>query len=249
MVAFPEYHLDHVKCPGPVTDAVCRAAAGANVNVVVGGWEDFPNGEFANTAFIINRQGEVVGRYCKIHRAIGDAPHCWPPTGAEGEWLMRAGDGFPTFDLDFGRIGVMTCYDGYFPESAHSLVLGGAEVIVWINGRGGAVEDFMVKTYMFTGACHMVCTNQSTGAGTMIAHYPREVLSITREANIDAFLTGELDMAMLREARVWHRMFHQRRPDLYGALTQRHPAWEAYPDLPQPPTDLEMEERRQHRSR
>ena len=236
LIAFPEYHLGHVTNPGPQLDAVAKAAASAQTNVIIGAWEDFPDGTFANTAFVFDRSGALVGRYCKTHAAVGGPPHSWPPFDDQEEWHMKLGEGFPVFDLDFGTVGVMTCYDGYFPESSHCLALNGAELIVWINGRCGSVEDFLVKAYMWTGFVHMVTANQSTGAGTMIGTYPWDILCATRDANLDFYLTADLDMAKLREHRVWSRMFHQRRPELYTAIAQRHAIWQNYPDMEQPPT-------------
>ncbi len=50
--------------------------------------------------------------YNKTHSATGAPPYFWPP-GEGGEWTMLRGDEYPVFDLDFARVGVMTCYDGY----------------------------------------------------------------------------------------------------------------------------------------
>lgn len=57
------------------------------------------------------------------------------------EWIMKRGDEFPVFDLDFGRIGILTCYDGWFPEPFRILSLKGAEILVWINGRRGTIDE------------------------------------------------------------------------------------------------------------
>jgi beta-ureidopropionase len=82
---------------------------------------------------------------------------------------MERGQDLPVFVLDNGlRVGVMTCYDGCFPETARELSLRGAECIVWINVRGGSVEDFIIQTNMFQSHVAMVATNQAYGAGTMI---------------------------------------------------------------------------------
>ena len=82
---------------------------------------------------------------------------------------MERGEDLPVFVLDNGlRIGVLTCYDGWFPETARELSLRGAECIIWINGRGGSVEDFIVQSNMFQSHVAMIATNQAYGAGTMI---------------------------------------------------------------------------------
>ena len=72
-----------------------------------------------NTALLIDRQGQVIRRYDKTH-----------PTASERTvYGITAGDTYPVFDLDFGRIGIMTCYDGHFPEVSRILMLNGAEIL------------------------------------------------------------------------------------------------------------------------
>ena len=53
---------------------------------------------------------------------------------------MQRGEDLPVFDLDFGRVGILTCYDGWFPESFRALSLKGAELIVWVNGRRASLR-------------------------------------------------------------------------------------------------------------
>ncbi len=241
LIALPEYVLGPFQLhPEPKGNLkrILDAAAAARVYVVVGGWEEFTPGayaarrknEFSNTTLVIDRAGKVVGKYSKTHRAIGaNSPHCWPPAGDEHEWLMKAGDGFPTFQLDFARIGVMTCYDGFFPESASSLSLQGAEIIVWVNGRAGPVEPFLVQADMFRNYCAMVTTNLGPGSGTMIGTWGAAILAhVTKTGS--HYISAEIDLEHLRWRRAFSRTFHQRRPQIYGAITKEHRPWEAYPN-------------------
>jgi predicted amidohydrolase len=82
---------------------------------------------------------------------------------------MKAGERFPVFQLDFARIGIMICYDGYFAECPASLSLQGAEIIIWINGRESVVQDYMVKTDVWRNYCAMIATNFAAGGGIYIA--------------------------------------------------------------------------------
>ena len=110
-------------------------------------------------------------------------PYSSPPKGHDRnwflrndpEWIMKKGQEFPVFDLDFARIGILTCYDGWFPESFRILSLKGAEILVWVNNRGGRVEDYIVRTAMHHNTVSMICTNKADGGGTMIADYPQEI--------------------------------------------------------------------------
>ena len=87
-------------------------------------------GGISNIAAVIGRRGEVIGVYRKVHL-----------TGSEREGGLTAGDEWPVFDLDFGRIGLMICHDMEFPESARCLSLNGAEIIFWPTHWGNAMGD------------------------------------------------------------------------------------------------------------
>ena len=106
---------------------------------------------------------------------------------------MKRGRDFPVFDLDFGRIGILTCYDGWFPESSRILSLKGAEILVWINGRRGTVEDFLVKSAMFQNEVAMVATNQAYGSGTMIGQWPAQILAACTEPE-EGYITATIDL-------------------------------------------------------
>jgi predicted amidohydrolase len=84
----------------------------------------------SNTAVIIGRDGEPIGVYCKVHITQG-----------ERERGLKAGDDWPVFELDFGRIGVMICHDMEFPESGRCLTLDGAEIIFYPTHWGNSMGD------------------------------------------------------------------------------------------------------------
>ena len=231
LVVFPEYVLGHITVPGPATDKVSAAAARNRIYVIAGCWEERADGTFANAALLFGRDGQIIGRYLKTHAAVdhfeGDPPWSRPPRGKDKawflqndpEWAMQKGGELPVFDLDFGRIGIMTCYDGWFPEPARILSLKGAELIVWINGRGGAVEDFIVKSIAFQSHVAMITANQAYGSGTMIADERTQILQRCPDKT-EAYITETLDLKRLRHRRTHSRNFQQRRPDLYGPLTR-----------------------------
>lgn len=76
-------------------------------------------GIITNTCLLLDRAGAVAGRYDKTHLTVVERE----------DQGVEPGDSYPVFDVDFGRIGIMTCYDGHFPEVARILALQGAEVI------------------------------------------------------------------------------------------------------------------------
>ncbi len=231
LVVFPEYVLGHISVPGNETKRISSAAAANKVYVVVGCWEVYDDKTYANTALIFDREGNIAGKYHKTHAAVdhyeGEPAWSKPPANKgrdwflrnDPEWTMERGKDLPVFDFDFGRVGVLTCYDGWFPESFRTLSLKGAELIIWINGRRGSVEDFIVKSAMFRSHVAMVSTNQAYGGGTMIGNVPAKLLSRC-PAGEEAYTVAEVDLARVRKARRNSRNFQQRRPELYGSLTK-----------------------------
>ena len=123
LIVFPEYVLGHIQVPGPSTKAVAAAAAANRVYVIVGCWEEYPDGSFANTALIFDRGGKIAGKYHKTHAAIdhfeGSPPWANPPKGKskewflknDPEWAMEPGQRLPVFEFDFGKVGIMTAKD------------------------------------------------------------------------------------------------------------------------------------------
>lgn len=104
--------------PGPSTRFLGEVAKKHNMYIVAGLLEK--EGEVVyNTAVLINRQGELAGKYRKVSL---------PREEIEGG--ITPGDELPVFDTDFGKIGIMICWDVQFPEVSRSLAMKGAEVIL-----------------------------------------------------------------------------------------------------------------------
>ncbi len=234
LIALPEYIIgpETLKPLSPNLHKIADAAIRNNIYVVVGVWQDLKPGGFArkekdafsNTAVLFGRDGQIVGTYSKTHRATGGPPYFWPPKEDELEHLMKAGDGYPTFQLDFAKVGIMICYDGYFPESAQCLSLNGAEIIIWINSRGGVIEDYLLKSDMFRCTVDIVATNNGEGAGATIGAYPTQFVARTEKTG-DQYVSGILDLHHLRLNRANSRMYHQRRPGLYKPISETHEKW------------------------
>ncbi len=229
LVVFPEYHLGRIAVPGPQTRAISKTVAEKGIYVIVGCWEVFSDETFSSTALLFGPKGDIVGKYAKTHAAVdkysGAPAYANPPSGKsrqwfienDPEWIMKRGEALPVFDLDFGKIGILICYDGYFSEPYRVLSLKGAEMVVWINGRGGSIQDHYVETFMEQNLISMICTNQDYGAGTMIAQYPNRIQAVCRKKG-EGYVTATIDLKRLRHARKNSRNFQQRRPDLYNEI-------------------------------
>lgn len=232
LVVFPEYVLGHISVPGRETAKISAAAKSNSIYVAVGCWEVFADETFANTILIFGRDGEIVGKYRKTHAAIdnfdGSPPWAHPLAGKtrewmlqnDPEWIMEAGQELPVFDFDFGKVGILTCYDGWFPEPARVLSLKGAELILWMNGRGGAVEDYIVRSTMFQSHVAMIATNQAYGSGTMIGDNARSKTGLLARCpdKAESYISATINLKRIRQQRASSRNFQQRRPDLYGPL-------------------------------
>ena len=99
----------------------CAALAKKNGKYLVPwDYEVAPDGSIYNTSYVLDRSGLEVGRYRKVH-----IPY------AEMKKGISRGSDFPVFNLDFGRVGIMICFDNYFPESARILGVRGAQLILY----------------------------------------------------------------------------------------------------------------------
>jgi len=107
--------------PGPMSRVLAEAARTHRIYVIGCIYER--EGDYVyNTAFLLDRQGRLVGKYRKTHLHF--------PEMFDG---VRPGDDYPVFRCDFGRIGIEICYDSWFPEVARILALKGAEIIFCPN--------------------------------------------------------------------------------------------------------------------
>ncbi len=105
--------------PGPSTEYFGKLARKYNLYIVPGLIER-DHGLLYNTAVLIGPDGRIVGKYRKVVL-----------TDAEIAAGITPGNSYPVFNTRFGKVGMMICYDGYFPEVARQLEVHGAEVIAW----------------------------------------------------------------------------------------------------------------------
>jgi len=228
LVVFPELYLGMFRVPSPQTEAIAAAAKRNNTYVMVGCFEVVNDkGDYGNSTLIFDRKGEIVGRYFKAYQAVGGAPYSWPPVANDPEWMMTPGEVTPVFDLDFGKVGILTCYDGYFPEIFRLLSLKGAEIIIWPNARHGAVEDYIVKSSVYQNYVHLVATNKAIGTGTMIAGWPEGIKQQLTEPE-EGYISADLNLAQLRNSRVNAREFRQRRAAMFAELAKDWSVAEIY---------------------
>src|SRR5438270_1091517 len=115
--------------PGPTTEAISKAAVEAKAVVVASIFEKRAPGLYHNTAVLIGSDGSIKGLYRKMH--IPDDPLYYE------KYYFTPGDlGFRAFDTRVGRIGVLVCWDQWFPEGARLTALRGAQVLFYPTAIG-----------------------------------------------------------------------------------------------------------------
>jgi predicted amidohydrolase/GNAT superfamily N-acetyltransferase len=93
-----------------IVEAMSRMAISYNINIIAGSMPFIVEDELYNVAYLLRRDGSVDSQY-KLH----------PTPGEKRDWLMQGGNKLKAFDTDFGRIGILICYDVEFPELARLL--------------------------------------------------------------------------------------------------------------------------------
>lgn len=115
--------------PGPTTGELQRAAKECGVVVIGPVFERRAAGVYHNSAVVIDADGAILGRYRKMH--IPDDPLYYE------KFYFTPGDlGFQSFQTRFGRIGVLICWDQWYPEAARLTALRGAEIIFYPTAIG-----------------------------------------------------------------------------------------------------------------
>ncbi len=120
--------------PGPTTEAVGQLAAELGVVVVASLFERRAPGLYHNTAVVLDADGSLAGRYRKMH--IPDDP------GYYEKFYFTPGDlGFRPIDTAVGRLGVLVCWDQWFPEAARLMALAGADLLLYPTAIGWDPRD------------------------------------------------------------------------------------------------------------
>ena len=120
--------------PGPATEALGVLARDSGLVIVASLFERRAAGLYHNTAVVIEKDGSIAGKYRKMH--IPDDP------GYYEKFYFTPGDsGFNPVDTSVGRLGVLVCWDQWYPEAARLMALGGAEILIYPAAIGWNPDD------------------------------------------------------------------------------------------------------------
>jgi len=189
------------------------------------------NNSFFNSISIIDADGKILGVYRKSH--IPDSP------GYQEKFYFSPGDtGFKVWNTKFANIGVAICWDQWFPEAARSMVLHGAEVLLYptaIGSEPGYPEidsrghwQRVMQGHSAANCVPVVASNRIGlesgescdvtfyGSSFITDHTGRILTASDRETQ--DVITAELDLETMRNERAAWGLFRDRRPDLYGTV-------------------------------
>ncbi len=217
--------------PGPATQALSKIACELQVVLILPLFEKRSSGIFHNTAVIIDADGSMAGRYRKMH--IPDDP------GFHEKFYFTPGDmGFQAIPTRFGKIGVLICWDQWFPEAARLTALSGARILFYPTAIGyqafdEAVAQKQAQAWQTIQKAHSIANGVFTAVvnrvgqeneinfwgGSFISDPFGEVLA-EASAKAPEVLVADCDLGLIEETRQGWPFLRDRRVDAYQDLTR-----------------------------
>lgn len=226
--------------PGPSTERLARAARAADVVVVASLFERRAAGLYHNTAVVLDADGTLAGRYRKMH--IPDDPEYYE------KYYFTPGDlGFTPIDTSIGRLGVLVCWDQWYPEAARLMALAGAELLIypsaigWDDANDDADEqDRQLSAWQGVQRGHAIANNlavvtsnrvgieaDTAGGATDIRFWGHSFVfgaqgeTLAEAGEMPELLLARVDLHRTEALRRIWPFFRDRRIDAFADLTQR----------------------------
>ena len=226
--------------PGPSTRLYGELAKQLGVVLVVSLFEKRAPGLYHNTAVVIESNGEIVGKYRKMH--IPDDPAYYE------KFYFTPGDlGFHPIQTSVGKLGVLVCWDQWYPEAARLMALQGAEVLIYPTAIGYAESDepeeqqrqrmawqTVMRGHAVANGLPVIAVNRvgfeadpsgQTGGiqfwGTSFVAGPQGEILYEASTDDEESIVLEMDMERSEQVRRWWPFLRDRRIDAYGDITKR----------------------------
>lgn len=219
--------------PGPSTQAFEKLAKELNVVIIASLFEKRTNGLYHNTTAVIDADGKYLGKYRKMH--IPDDP------GYYEKFYFTPGDlGYKTFDTKFARIGVLICWDQWYPEAARITSLMGAEILFyptaigWAESQNTETNDeqynawqTIQRSHAVANGLHVVSVNRVGNEGPMkfwggsFISNPFGRLLYKASHDQEEIHVEELDLERTESYRTHWPFLRDRRIDSYQPITKR----------------------------
>src|SRR5215475_527995 len=219
--------------PGPSTEVIGKVAAARKVTVVASLFERRAAGVYHNTAAVIDANGQVIGKYRKMH--IPDDPRYYE------KFYFTPGDlDFIAHPTPQGSLGVLVCWDQWFPEAARLTAMAGAQILFYPTAIGwwhGETPDDRVKmldawktiqrSHAIANGVYVAVVNR-TGVeddlefwGSSFVVDPFGEIVASAETSREETLVVECDLGKIERTRRNWPFLRDRRIDAYGDLTRR----------------------------
>ena len=210
---------------GPTTQAWIEVARRCNIHIVAGIAER--DGDRLYNAAVVVGPGGWLGTYRKLH--------LW----GDEHLFFEAGDkGLPLFHTPWGRLGVVICYDGWFPEVYRLLAMQGADVVAmptnWVPMPGQpagspAMANTLAMASAHSNALNIVCANRTgtergqpfIGQSLIVDAHGWPLAGPAAESGEDLVLTAQIDLKATRQARqlnAFNHVLRDRRDDVYDPM-------------------------------
>ena len=226
--------------PGPSTDIYGRLAKACGVVLVTSLFERRAPGLYHNTAVVFEKDGSMAGRYRKMH--IPDDPAYYE------KFYFTPGDlGFQPIETSVGRLGVLVCWDQWYPEAARLMALQGAEILIYPTAIGYASEDTpdeqqrqrrawqtVMRGHAVANGLPVVAVNrvghepdpskQTSGIqfwGTSFVSGPQGEILYEASAEEEESIIVNIDMKRSEQVRRWWPFLRDRRIENYKDITKR----------------------------
>ena len=226
--------------PGDVTDFYSRLAKETGCVIVTSLFERRAPGLYHNTAVVFEADGTIAGKYRKMH--IPDDPAYYE------KFYFTPGDmGFEPIDTSLGRLGVLVCWDQWYPEAARLMALRGAEILIYPTAIGWESTDSedeknrqreawvtIQRAHAIANGLPVVSVNRvgyetdTTGVtggidfwGSSFVAGPQGEFLYKAPCNEEVCQIVEVDMKRSETVRLWWPFLRDRRIDAYQGLTSR----------------------------
>ena len=230
-----------VTIPGDVTQTYSSVANECGIVLVTSLFERRATGLYHNTAVVFDTDGTMAGRYRKMH--IPDDPAYYE------KFYFTPGDlGFEPIDTSLGRLGVLVCWDQWYPEAARLMALRGAQLLIYPTAIGFESSDVEAEklrqreAWMTVQRGHAVAnglpvitvnrvghepdpSGQTRGIqfwGSSFVAGPQGELLYTAPTDQEVEQIVEVDLGRSEQVRRWWPFLRDRRIDHYGNITKRY---------------------------
>jgi N-carbamoylputrescine amidase len=225
--------------PGPSTEALGKLAAELKITLVASLFEKRAAGLFHNTAAVIDAERGYLGKYRKMH--IPDDPRYYE------KYYFTPGDlGFKVFATSPAQLGVLVCWDQWYPEAARLTAMQGAEILIYPTAIGWHPEEkaqygerqhdaweTVQRGHAVANGCFVIAVNRTgfepdpRGSGgiefwgqSFVAGPDGRVI-VRGPVDREAVLVVDIDLAEIDAVRAGWPFFRDRRIDAYGEITRR----------------------------